>query len=96
VCVEIHHLRYVVAVAEHNSFRRAAAALNTSQPTLSKRIRELEDLLGVLLFARSASGANLTTEGEVFVASARRVLAEVQSIKSHAKAAKVGNTGRLE
>ena len=38
--VEIPHLRYVVAAADHSSFRRAANALNITQPTLSKRIRE--------------------------------------------------------
>ena len=43
--VDIPHLRYVVAAADHDSFRRAAAALNITQPTLSKRIRELEDRL---------------------------------------------------
>ena len=42
MCVEISHLRYVVAAAEHRSFRRASAALQISQPTLSK----LEDGLG--------------------------------------------------
>ena len=45
MCVEVHHLRYVATAAEHRSFRRTAAALNITQPTLSKRIRELEDRL---------------------------------------------------
>jgi DNA-binding transcriptional LysR family regulator len=47
--VEVPHLRYVIAAAEHRSFRRAAAAaLDITQPTLSKRIRELEDRLDIL------------------------------------------------
>jgi DNA-binding transcriptional LysR family regulator len=96
MCVEIPHLRYVVAAAEHRSFRRAATALNITQPTLSKRIRELEDRLGVLLFERSTGGAYLTTEGEDFVAGARRVLAELDRMENHAKAAKVGDAGRLD
>ena len=96
MCVEIPHLRYVVAAAEHRSFRRAAAALNITQPTLSKRIRELEDRLGVLLFERSTGGAHVTAEGEDFVAGARRVLAELDQMETHAKAAKVGDAGRLD
>ncbi len=96
MCVEVPHLRYVVAAAEHRSFRRAAASLNITQPTLSKRIRELEDRLGILLFVRTTGGAYLTPEGEAFVASARRVLAELEGMENRAKAAKVGDAGRLQ
>lgn len=96
VCVDIPHLRYVAAAAEHRSFRRAAAALNIAQPTLSKRIRELEVRLGVLLFERSAGGAQLTPIGEEFVRSARRVLAEVELMECRAGAGKRGDAGRLE
>ncbi|MGD9920094.1 MAG: LysR family transcriptional regulator [Pseudorhodoplanes sp.] len=53
MCLGLPHLRYIVTAAEHRSFRRAAAALNVTQPTLSKRIRELEDDLGVALFQRA-------------------------------------------
>ncbi len=95
MCVDVPHLRYVVAAAEHRSFRRAAGVLSVAQPTLSKRIRELEDRLGVMLFERSTGGAFLTTEGESFVIGAKRVLAELDSMESRAKAAKVGNAGRL-
>lgn len=96
MCLEVPHLRYVIAAAEHRSFRRAAAALNVTQPTLSKRVRELEDRLGVQLFERSTGGAYVTAEGEAFVASARRVLDELEAMESRAKAAKAGNAGRLQ
>ena len=96
MCVEVPHLRYVVAAADHSSFRRAAATLNITQPTLSKRIRELEGRLGVLLFERSPGGAELTPIGEEFVVSARRVLAELEAMEIRAKACKRGDAGRLE
>lgn len=96
MCVEVPHLRYVVAAADHSSFRRAAAALNITQPTLSKRIRELEGKLGVFLFQRSPRGAELTPIGEDFVVSARRVLAELEVMEIRAKAGKRGDAGRLE
>ena len=96
MCVEVPHLRYVVAAADHSSFRRAAAALNITQPTLSKRVRELEDRLGVLLFERSTGGAELTPIGEDFAISARRVLAELEAMETRAKAGRRGDAGRLE
>ncbi len=96
MCVEVPHLRYVVAAADHSSFRRAAAVLNITQPTMSKRIRELEDRLGVLLFERSTGGAQLTALGEDFVESARRVLAELELMENRARAGKRGEAGRLE
>jgi DNA-binding transcriptional LysR family regulator len=96
MCVEVLHLRYVVAAADHSSFRRAAAMLNITQPTLSKRIRELEQRIGVLLFERSTGGAQLTALGEDFVQSARRVLAELELMENRARAGKRGDAGRLE
>lgn len=96
MCVEVSHLRHIVAAAEHRSFRRAAAALNITQPTLSKRIRELEHRLGVLLFERSTGGAQLTVDGKDIVARAKRVLEELERIKDRARAGKAGYAGRLE
>lgn len=96
MCAEVIHLRYVVAAAEHRSFRRAAAALNITQPTLSKRIRELEDGLGVLLFERSTGGARLTAIGRDFVTTAKRILSDLACMESHAKAGNKGDTGRLD
>ena len=86
---------YAVAAADHASFRRAATLLGVTQPTLSKRIRELEARLGVSLFQRSTAGTTLMPIGEEFVASARRILAEVDTIKARAGAARFGHFGRL-
>lgn len=95
MCVEVPHLRYVVAAAEHRSFRRAAAALNITQPTLSKRIRELEERLGMLLFERSTGGAQLTANGEEFLVVAKRVLSDLDTMESYAKSTNAGNAGRF-
>jgi len=94
--VEVLHLRYVAAAADHSSFRRAATTLNITQPTLSKHIRELENRLGVLLFKRSTAGVQLTAIGKDFVDSARRVLAELEMMENRAKAGRVGDAGRLD
>ncbi len=94
--VEIVHLCYFVAAAEHRSFRRAAAALNISQPTLSKRIREFEERLGMALFNRSTGGAHLTPDGREFVLAAKRILSELEGVKQRARAGKAGDAGRLQ
>lgn len=96
MCMNVPHLRYVVTAADHSSFRRAAGALKITQPTLSKRIRELEDWLGVRLFERSTAGAQLTQPGKEFVESARRVLAELDSMERRAVATSKGDAGRLD
>lgn len=96
MCVEVPHLRYVIAAAEHRSFRRAASALNITQPTLSKRIRELEARLGMLLFERSTGGARLTANGEEFLIVAKRVLADLDGMENYARATKAGDAGRLQ
>ena len=81
-CVRVTDFFYVATAAKHRSFRRAAVALNITQPTLSKRIRELEDRFGILLFERCAGGAQLTPIGEEFVQSAHRILAELELMEA--------------
>lgn len=55
--MEVRHLRYIVATARNGSFSAAAHELNVKQPIVSKRIKELESELGVVLFDRSTAGA---------------------------------------
>lgn len=72
-------IRYLLAVAEHGSFTKAAEALFVSQPTLSQQIRHLEDALKAQLLDRSGRVVRLTEAGEVYVRHARRALGELDS-----------------
>lgn len=74
-------LRYLMAVAEHQSFTRAADALYVSQPTLSQQIKQLEELLEVQLLDRSGRTVQLTSSGEVYLHYARRALRELDEGK---------------
>lgn len=80
--MELRNLAAVVKIADTRSFRLAAEALNTTQPTLSRLIAQLESELGVTLFRRGWSGAETTPEGEIVYTYATRVfdtLAEVEA-----------------
>lgn len=72
------HIQYFLAVAEHHSFTRAAAALHVSQPALSQQVRQLEESLGVQLFDRSGRITRLTDAGEVYLGYARRASQALQ------------------
>jgi len=78
--MELRHLRYFVAVAEAGSLTAAAARrLHTSQPSLSRQIRDLEDELGAQLLTRRARGIELTPAGRAFLDHARLVLSQVEA-----------------
>ena len=70
----LRQLQYVVAVADLQSFRRAAERCAVSQPSLSAQVAEVESLLGVQLFERDKRGVRLTAAGEAVVQDARAVL----------------------
>ena len=78
----IQDLRYVVAIAEHGHFGRAAAACDVAQPTLSIQIKHLEAQLGVKLFERTTKLVSVTAIGAEIVGRARQILAEVDAIMS--------------
>jgi LysR family hca operon transcriptional activator len=78
--MELRHLRYFVAVADAGSLTVAAEeSLHTSQPSLSRQIRDLEDEVGAQLLTRSAHGIELTPAGRAFLDHARLVLAQVEA-----------------
>lgn len=75
------HIQYFLAVAEHLSFTKAAAALHVSQPALSQQVRQLEESLGAQLFDRSGRTTRLTDAGDVYLSYARRAAQELQEAK---------------
>ena len=78
--MELRHLRYFVAVAEAGSLTVAAErTLHTSQPSLSRQIRDLEDEVGAQLLGRGARGIELTPAGRAFLDHARSVLSQVEA-----------------
>lgn len=93
--VEIHQLRYAVATADAKSFSRAAAALNVKQITLSRRVKLLEDRLGVKLFERSTRGAETTENGRPFIEQARRIVTDIDNLQTTARNVSYGLRGRI-
>jgi DNA-binding transcriptional LysR family regulator len=72
--VEYRHLKYFLAIADAKGFRAAAEALYTSQPSLTKQMKDLEAALGIRLIDRSGNRMGLTTAGSAFVTIARELL----------------------
>ncbi|MDO4688015.1 MAG: DNA-binding transcriptional regulator OxyR [Plesiomonas sp.] len=82
--MNIRDLEYLVALAEHKHFRKAAEACYVSQPTLSGQIRKLEDELGVMLLERTSRKVLFTQSGLLLVEQARKVLRQVKVLKEMA------------
>src|ERR1700736_4267946 len=84
--MELRHLRYFVAVAEAGSLTVAAGQkLHTSQPSLSRQIRDLEDEVGAQLLKRNARGIELTPAGRTFLDHRRSVLSQVKAAAEAAR-----------
>jgi LysR family hca operon transcriptional activator len=84
--MELRHLRYFVAVAETRSLTLAAKEkLHTSQPSLSRQIRDLEEEVGAQLMTRTARGVELTPSGTAFLDHARSVLSQVDAAAEAAR-----------
>jgi len=77
--VILRHIRYMLAVAEHRNFTRAAEALHVSQPALSQQIKQLEETLGVQLFDRTGRTVRPTDMGSVYIEYARRALVDLEA-----------------
>src|SRR6478735_7894218 len=88
VPMELRHLRYFIAVAETGSLTEAAKRrLYTSQPSLSRQIRDLEGEVGVELLSRSVRGVELTAAGKAFLDHARLVLMQIDATVEAARRA---------
>jgi LysR family pca operon transcriptional activator len=93
--IKFRHLDAFSAIARSGSFKAAAEQLNLTQPAISKTLKELENILGVVVMERSRSGVFLTPEGEVFLQFAEQSTAALRhglrSVRSNGAAA-----GRLK
>ena len=93
--MEFKQIRTFVALADHLHFGRAAAHLGIAQPHVSRRIKQLEEELSVLLFYRDRRNVKLTEAGEVFLIEAKRLLREGDTAKERARESALGRRGNL-
>jgi DNA-binding transcriptional LysR family regulator len=89
-------LRYLAALDQHRHFGRAATACRITQPALSNAIRALETELGVPVVRRSRQYEGLTTEGEVVLAHAHRLLREAEAMRQELHSREEAPRGRLQ
>jgi LysR family hydrogen peroxide-inducible transcriptional activator len=93
--MNLRDLQYLVAVAEHKHFGRAADACFVSQPTLSTQIKKLEDELGITLIERTNKKLILTNTGRQIVAKAQQILTSVDELRDLATQSKDPEAGTL-
>ena len=91
--MDLKQLKLFVAVAEERNFTRAAQRSNITQPSLTQRIHQLEQSLGVTLFHRTARGAELTEAGESLLEDAHHMLSYAE--QSVRRARQAGGLGHL-
>ncbi len=83
--MEMHHIRYFLAVAETLNFTRAAEQCHVSQPALSRAVQQLEEEMGGLLFRRERNQTHLTDLGQLLRPRLQAVLANTEDAKSAAQ-----------
>ncbi|HEX4182843.1 MAG TPA: LysR substrate-binding domain-containing protein [Caulobacteraceae bacterium] len=83
--VSLRDLEYVVAIAEHGSFVKAAEQCHVAQPSLSVQVSKLEARLGIVIFERTTRRLIVTPEGRVLIAQMRKVLLEARNLLAMAK-----------
>ena len=93
--VQVRHIQYIIAAADHGSFRRAAATLGVQESAISRRIRELEERLGTAFFIRTPNGVTLTNAGKQFVQRGRKALNEIGLARAEAAAIGRGEDGHV-
>ncbi|MGH3349602.1 MAG: LysR family transcriptional regulator [Nocardioides sp.] len=94
--MDVHHLRYFLAVVDHDSVHAAATALGVAQPTISQALRSLERELGTALFHRIGRGMVPTSAGLTMVGSARRILRGVAAAEGAVRDREGQLHGRLD
>ncbi|MEI9936648.1 MAG: LysR family transcriptional regulator [Pseudomonadota bacterium] len=93
--MELRHLRYFVAIAEEENFRRAASKLHVSQSPLSRQMQQLEEEVGAELFEVSGRGVKLTSAGRLFLQKATAILLSVDAAAKEARETAEGRIGTI-
>jgi|SRR5579875_344248 len=93
--MDLRQLRYLVALADERHFTRAAAREHVAQPALSQQIRRLEDEVGLALVERTTRHVAITDAGQLLVARARRMLAELEAAQAELLAVRGMESGRV-
>ncbi len=91
----IDKLNYVLALAREHHFGRAALSCGVTQPTMSAGLKQLEEVLGVVIVRRSSRFQGFTPEGEHVLAWARRIVGDAQAMRQELDALKRGLAGHI-
>lgn len=91
--MDLRQLRYFLAICDEGAFTRAAERLRVAQPALSAHVKALEEELGVELLLRTARGVVPTEQGARLAAHARRILAEVETLRDDIRGAEAAPSG---
>lgn len=94
--MELHQIRYFLALCRELNFTRAAAACHVSQPALTKAIHSLEDEMGGALFHRERANTHLTELGEVVRPHLEQILDSAESARSEARGFKLSTKTKLK
>lgn len=91
--LRLRHLQVLLSLAATGNLSQSAVALNTTQPALSKWLKELEEDVGLPLFERHARGLRPTSYGEALIAHARRIEAHLDQARDDMHALREGGSG---
>src|SRR5499433_4052302 len=91
----IDKLELLLALAKERHFGRAAEACGVTQPTMSTSLKQLEEILGVMLVQRGSRFQGFTPEGERTLDWARRIVGDARSMRQEITALRHGLAGRL-
>lgn len=94
--ISLIQLQYVLALAKHQHFKKAAEASNVTQPTLSMQLQKLEEQIGLVLFDRKAVPITPTASGNLFIKQAEKILNEVDRLKQVIEDQKEAITGTFK
>jgi DNA-binding transcriptional LysR family regulator len=93
--MELRHLKHFMVLARLKNFNQAASQLNLAQPSLSRSIQKMEDLLGVKLFKRGANSLSLTTYGELVLEHGESIIYHVDYLESEIQSLRGIESGQL-